>query len=77
MPRISPSLPAATTSPGRLVELLDGAGRLVVGVAAKAVFALQLQQGADLGQNGGNLFLVHGAIPMVRRGWQETTLLLL
>ena len=46
-------------------ELFEGAGGVVVGVAAEGVFALKFQQRADLVEDGGDFFFVHGG----RTGW--------
>lgn len=41
------------------VEVFDGAGGVQVGAGFEGVFTLEFKQGADLGQDGGDLFLVH------------------
>ena len=67
MPRTSPSLPARDEFAEVAFELFDGAGGIVVGVAAEGVFALEFEQRADLVEDGGDLFFVHGGITGEKR----------
>ena len=60
MPRIVGELAGRDQLAEVAFELFDGAGGVVVGVAAEGVFALEFQQRADLVEDGGDFFFVHG-----------------
>ena len=66
MPRNVAELPGRDHFAEVVFELLDGAGGVVVGVAAEGVLALEFQQGADLVEDGGDLVFVHESVSIVR-----------
>src|SRR5262249_48817186 len=49
------------------LHLFDGSRRVEVSATAKGVLALQLQDGADLVEDGGDLLFVHDGSPAVSR----------
>src|SRR6516162_3543675 len=50
------------------LQLLNGTGGVVISVTAKRVFPLDLQQGPDFVQNGGDTFFFHGNTPVILPG---------